>query len=155
MTRIRRFILLLAIAFSLGGFTFYAGVVVPIGSSVFDSTAQGFVTRRVTNVFNLASGVTWLLLLWEAFATRHRTKRGGNWLRFSMLAIYLGCLMGLLVLHPKMDALLDESQFLVLDAKRFYNLHRVYLWTSTIQWLASLALVWCMCTANSDHAKPN
>ena len=46
---LRRFIVLVALCFWQGGFTFYAGVVVPVGTDVLGSSLkQGFVTRRVT-----------------------------------------------------------------------------------------------------------
>ena len=47
-TLLRRFVTMAALAFSLGGFSFYAAVVVPTGTQVLDATSQGFVTQQVT-----------------------------------------------------------------------------------------------------------
>ena len=44
-----RFLSLCAFAFWQGGFVFYSGVVVPIGSDELGDTVQGFITRGGTN----------------------------------------------------------------------------------------------------------
>lgn len=149
MATIRRVALFLSIAFSFGGFSFYAGIVVPIGSDVFDATSQGFVTQRATDILNLASGVSGLLLFWEAIAGwKHRTRRQ-NILYWSALSIYAIALIALIGLHPQMDQLLEPSHFLVKEPLRFYNLHRIYLWASTFQWLATIVLIVSICRTHS------
>lgn len=144
MTSVRQFVLLLAIAFSFGGFSFYAAVVVPIGSDVFDATSQGFVTQRVTHVINYASFVTGVMLLWEGLAAR-RNKHF-----FALLAIYSVCLIALFAMHPQLDELLNFDDQSVIDSVKFYNLHRIYLWTSTIQWLATIGMIWLVFAKRPD-----
>jgi hypothetical protein len=61
-----------------------------------------------------------------------RVRRG----RAVLLAASAATLAGLVVLHRVMDARLDEGQL-----AGFYPLHRLYLWTSTIQWLANVGLL--------------
>ena len=57
MTILRRFLVLIALFFWQGGFTFYAAVVVPVGQQVLHShLRQGFVTQQVTNYLNLLPG---------------------------------------------------------------------------------------------------
>src|SRR5689334_8725515 len=51
----RRFIVISAIAFWLGGFTFYAGVAIPTGVEVLGThKAVGFITQGVTRWLNVA-----------------------------------------------------------------------------------------------------
>src|SRR5260370_16274673 len=66
-TLVRRVLVLAALMFWQGGFTFYAAVVVPVGQDVLGShLAQGFITRQVTNYLNLAGGLALGILGWES-----------------------------------------------------------------------------------------
>jgi hypothetical protein len=52
----RRFLAFAAVAFWLGGFTFYAGVVIPVGIRVLGGhVRQGFITQQVTQWINVAA----------------------------------------------------------------------------------------------------
>src|SRR5437660_1623910 len=65
----RRFLVLAALMFWQGGFTFYAGVVVPVGREVLGSDRdQGFITRQVTEYLNLAGGIAVAVLAWDVMA---------------------------------------------------------------------------------------
>ena len=67
MTTIRRFLVLAALGYWQGGFTFYSAVVVRVGEEVLGSSReQGFVTRRVTNYLNAAGLVALPLCAWDA-----------------------------------------------------------------------------------------
>ncbi|MEM9411994.1 MAG: hypothetical protein AAGA30_12820 [Planctomycetota bacterium] len=136
--RLRLFSLVLLLAFSFGGFTFYAGVVIPIGSDVLDSTTQGFVTQKVTWTINVASVISLAAMLWEGLAAGHFKT-----LRFKILiAIYVVSLLSLFVLHPRLGEYLSYEDFSVNDFDQFYSIHRIYLWISTIQWLSTPGLIW-------------
>ena len=70
MISLRRYLVLLALSFWQGGFTFYAAVVVPVGQEVFGHLRQGFITRQVTVYLNLAGAVALLVLVWDLVAAR-------------------------------------------------------------------------------------
>ncbi len=130
MMPFRRFVTLVAFAFWQGGFAFYTGVVVPVGTGVLGSaTAQGFVTRQVTIWMNVAGAVAVPIFLWDAAATRS--------FRCSRIALSLLLAAGVITLalmHPRIDALLDPVGERVLDRHEFMPLHRTYLWISTAHW---------------------
>jgi hypothetical protein len=135
----RRALAIAAVIFWLGGFTFYAAVVVPVGQDVLGShVAQGMITRLVTNYLNLACAIALLPLAWDLLAARDpcSARRLGRWLSWAGI---LGFLAILLWLHPQLEALLDVDEVRVIDSKNFRPLHRWYLWLSTFQWACGLA----------------
>jgi hypothetical protein len=140
MTLLRRFLLLVSIAFWQGGFMFYGGVVVPIGAIVLGSELeQGFITQSVSNYLNLAGGVClvlWGLGIWFE-AGSPRIKRA-CWALWFLITAALGLLVGL---HVQMDPLLDVTNRTISDEGRFLGLHQAYLTTISIQWLLCLILL--------------
>ena len=87
---VRRFLVLAALMFWQGGFTFYAAVVVPIGTAQLGgATEQGFITRHVAWYLNLVGAVAlgFLFMLsgpwWKVPApwTAHATTTA-LWVRF-------------------------------------------------------------------------
>jgi hypothetical protein len=138
---------MVALMFWQGGFTFYAAVVVPIGTDVLGSpAAQGWITRRVTGYLNLAGAVALVVLGWDVAASRdpRRWRRLLRWLTWLVMATALGVLVWL---HPRLDALLDVDFQEILDRRLFRGLHRRYLWVSTAQWAAGIAAVLLMLRA--------
>ncbi len=130
MIPFRRFVTLVAFAFWQGGFAFYTGVVVPVGTGVLGSAAtQGFVTRQVTIWMNVAGAVAVPIFLWDA-ATTPPFRRSRIALTF-LLGVGVTALA---VLHPRIDALLDPVGERVFDRHEFMPMHRTYLWISTAQW---------------------
>jgi hypothetical protein len=137
MLLLRRFLELAALFFWLGGFTFYAGVVVPIGQEVFGSLEQGFVTRQVTVYLNLSGAIALGILLCEGFAARDPAA----WRRRTRWLLWGGMLVTLVVLywlHRRLEELLDPEEQIVRNAKAFRPRHRLYLWISTVQWACGL-----------------
>ena len=123
MTVVRRWLLLWALMFWQGGFTFYGGVVVPVGSAVLGSEReQGFITRRVTNYLNLAGAVALAVWGWDLSAGRGMSP-GGRRLRWATWTGLVLSLALLVWLHPRLDELLDPEDVLVLDRQRFRSLH--------------------------------
>jgi len=143
MTLARRLLVLVALMFWQGGFTFYAAVVVPVGQDVLSSHKnQGFITRRVTNYLNLAGAVCLLPLAWDAAAASGSSRwQRVRWLAWLGMALALGLLAWL---HPRLDALLDPDALRILSRSTFRAQHRWYLWVSTIQW--ACALVYAVAT---------
>ena len=136
-----RTLVIASFAVWFGGFFFYVAFVVPIGTVELGSAReQGFITRLVAHRLNAMCLMALVVMTVETFASWRRT---GIVLRVakvgSLLAI--GVLLAWLVLlHPQLDQLLDAENHDVLDRAAFYQLHRVYLWVSTLQW--SCAWIW-------------
>jgi hypothetical protein len=131
LTLLRRFLVVAALMFWQGGFTFYAAVVVPVGQSVLGShLEQGLITRQVTRYLNLAGAIALLILAWDAAASRsaHRRYRWGCWLGMTL------SLAGLVWMHTVLNGLIDADAPRILDQSAFRAEHRLYLWVSTAQW---------------------
>ena len=133
MILLRRFVVLVALSFWQGGFTFYAAVVVPVGQQVFGHLRQGFITQQVTFYMNLAGAVALLLLVWDLLGAQDaaRWRRTMRWLLWGGMT---AALLWLYWLHGQMDALLVFKGRIIRDAESFRTLHRLYLWISTVQW---------------------
>jgi hypothetical protein len=149
MTPVYRFLCFAALAFWMGGFTFYALIVIPTGNWLLGSIGQGLVTQQVTNWMNLSGVLALAILLPAARRTRWLA---GSWL---MMALAQAALFGL---HPRLDVLIDRSLPAVLDETRFYRWHQAYLVVVTVQWFAALIHLWCLTAehrvrVNSVHSR--
>ena len=141
ITVLRRFLVLLAVLFWQGGFTFYSAVVIHVGSDVLGSHLdQGFVTRSVTNYLNLAGTVALVVWAWDIASSRDASA-WRRWLRAALWVLLLASLGVLAWWHVRLDDLLDVASHSILDPTRFRTLHSWYLHISTIQWAASLGLL--------------
>jgi hypothetical protein len=110
------YLLFVAFAFWMGGFSFYFGVVVRIGDTVVGRTEQGFITRQITWWLNIAGLVAIGLMAIHLFFHR-------SWLLLlSLLAVSVthGWLM---FRHSQLEAILDPNSMSILDAPRFAVLH--------------------------------
>lgn len=139
-TLTRRFLVVAALFFWQGGFTFYSAVVVPLGQATFGPLEQGFLTGQVTNYLNLAGVIALVPLAWDAAAGRDVSpgRRAARWICWAILAVTM---VGLLGLHVYLDRLLDPETVQVLERRPFRSGHRWYLWLSTIQWAVALVYV--------------
>ena len=138
---VRRFLLIAALMFWQGGFTFYGAVVVPVGSEVLGShQEQGWITRSVTNFLNLAGIVAIGVWAWDIAMTSERNawRRRLRWALWIVLLLTLGLLAWL---HLRLDDLLDLESFRIVNRPQFRRLHEWYLNTSTVQWGSSLLLL--------------
>src|SRR4249920_597526 len=92
---LRRFLVLAALMFWQGGFVFYAGVVVPIGTEVLGSPSeQARITRRVALYLNASGAVALVLFLWDCAAVRvGRGVYWGRWLAWLSMAVALALLI--------------------------------------------------------------
>ena len=135
----RRFLVLVALMFWQGGFTFYAAVVVPVGQSELGShLQQGFITRQVTNYLNLSGAIALILLGWDIAAVRDKSV-ARRWTRWAAWMGMVLILLALALLHRHLDQLLDLELRELADPKAFRTGHRWYLWLATVQWAFGLA----------------
>ena len=148
MRTLRRYLTLIALMFWLGGFTFYASVVVPVGMEVLKNSSlrQGFITQRVTDYLNLTAAVSLAVLLAEVIFTAdpNRLRRR---VRFGLWGLMALCQVGLFVGHVYLDERLQAKGMLILDPDTFHPAHRLYLWTHTVQWGAGLVYIGLMLRA--------
>jgi hypothetical protein len=135
----RRFLIFAAVAFWLGGFTFYASVVIHTGHRVFGSRVEtGFLTQQVTQWLNLSGAVTLALLLVLGFSDWKQASswtKAGLWITWMLM---VAAQVGLYLLHPMLDRLLDIETHRISDRVQFYGLHRNYMNVATAQWAAGL-----------------
>ncbi len=142
MASLRQYLVLLTWMFWQGGFTFYASVVVPIGTEVLGSAAeQGWITRQVTFFLNLSGGIALVVLAWDigTGSDPSRLRIRLRWLTWVLLAVTLVLLVWW---HGQLDHYLDLSDTSsprFLDRRAFRSLHKRYLWTQTVQWAIGLA----------------
>ena len=142
MNTLRRFLVLCALLFWQGGFTFYAAVVIPVAGRVLhdDLHQRARITEQATDVLNYAGVAAAVLLLWDFAAAPdpsrpRRRLRGGAW------AVLVATLAALFLLHYRMDVLDPPGGTgPPPDSTTFFTLHSAYIWVSTAQWLA--AFVW-------------
>ncbi|PWT85883.1 MAG: hypothetical protein C5B58_02350 [Acidobacteria bacterium] len=141
ITFVRRFLVLAALMFWQGGFTFYAAVVVPVGQHVLKShMKQGFITREVTNYLNLAGLVALAPLTWDVPTTRDSSSRR-RCARYACLALMALFWIVLVTLHRYLDGQLDLELRTFRNQELFDRGHRWYLWISTFQWAAALVYI--------------
>jgi hypothetical protein len=149
----RRFVFVSTMAFWLGGFAFYTGVVVQVGAAVLHShTRQGFITQQVTFWLNIVGVISLALLLAHLLLSRFANRRIRNLLAF--LWILMGIMQAwLFFLHPHMDRLLDSTARVIIDDDRFELLHTTYVWSATALWTVGVLYLFVMVCAwtKSDH----
>src|SRR5262249_42704623 len=137
----RRFLVLAALMFWQGGFTFYAAVVVPIGQDVVGKLTQPFITRQVAEWINISGAVALLILALDV-AAAGREARWAHLLRWLMWLGMVATLVVLVWLHPRIDRYMDVEMQEIIDRKALRPLHRTYLWVSTVQWCFGLVYAW-------------
>jgi hypothetical protein len=139
MTLLRRFLVLAALAFWQGGFTFYAAVVIHVGAQALGGHRhQAAVTVRVTPYLNLAGGAALVLLAWDVAAARDASLRR-RLLRGALCLGMLAALAGQLWLYPRLAAGFDDATHTVGAPERYHGEHKIYLYLSSAQWGLALA----------------
>jgi hypothetical protein len=150
----RRFLVVIALMFWQGGFTFYSAVVVPIGQDVVGKSVQPFITRQVANGINLAGAAALLVLVLDLAAAPRETR----WAHRVRWALWLGMAAALAVLvwlHPQIDHFMDLESQEIISRKALRPWHRAYLWVSTVQWGFGVVYVWLTLRAwrEADHVQ--
>lgn len=126
-----RMTVLITYAIWWGGISFYAAVVVPLGTRVIGSLNQGFVTQKVTVWHNGCLAVMVACLIVEAIQRRRRAL----WIVTGLLAVIE---LGLLWCHAKLTSQIDFQNHEV--PPDFYDQHAVYLWLTTAEWVVGLSV---------------
>ena len=154
MQLLRRYLTILLLAMWMGGFTFYALIVIPTATKVLGNERQvGFTTQQVTHWLNLIGIVAILVFLWNAVAAGNgqtRWRRRGLMLAWGVMVL---AHIGLFATHSVMDGLLDSKAFKVHDYDHFVNLHTTYLGFATTQWVAALSTCGCHCSAGDARTR--
>ncbi|MDB5335588.1 MAG: hypothetical protein JWN70_1207 [Planctomycetaceae bacterium] len=125
--------LLLLVLWSVwwGGLTFYAVVVVPIGTEVLGSVEQGFVTQQVTHWHNALTGLMSLTLLVRAYLDRSRTL----WI---IAATLTAISIALVIWHARLTGMMNFEHQTVPGG--FYGEHAVYLWMTAAEWFLGMVI---------------
>lgn len=144
--RLWHYLVVLAVVFWLGGLSFYALIVVPVGTDVLGSTGQGFITQRVTNQLNLTSSAILVLLFANAIIRRGRLLIGS-------LVVVAAAQLVLILMHRWLDAMLDAKTQEISDGALFYTRHGLYLDVTAVQWGGLLAHLWCILSQNDGGAR--
>jgi len=132
-----QYVVVLALAGWWGGLTFYGMVVVPEGTEQLGSQTQGRVTQQVTKTLN-AIGVGIIALLFFEF------RRAGSRSKWAAWLVFLACQIVLYGVHAWLSALLEPPAGATVDRRWFYDVHRIYLLTTAVQWGDGLWLLWAV-----------
>lgn len=140
-TLLRRYLVLLTLAFWMGGFTFYTGVVIGIANQVLGSERDvGFVTQQVTNWLNLIGVLATVILGFSAWFERRGFSRVLMLLSWLAMVALQG---GLFFVHAQLDHRLEVATHKIHGPLNvFFNWHRLYMVVATAQWLAALSYLW-------------
>lgn len=141
MTSFRRFVVVQLLMLWQGGFLFYTSAVVPTGTELLGKVGQGAITARVTDVLNAVGVVALAACALDLLLARDPSRRRTA-TRWVMWAVAVACQGLLFYLHAVLESYMDPERRAVLVIPPFYPTHRVYLWTSTVQWAACLLFAW-------------
>jgi glycosyltransferase involved in cell wall biosynthesis len=112
-----------------GGFTFYAGIVVPVGMRVLGSHfLMGKITQEVTNYINFLSLG---LFIWLAYFLKKSPDSSSILVKEILAFTLIGSQLLLFLLHRNMSEIIDNQSLSAI----FYLYHRIYLIVSTCIWL--------------------
>ncbi len=137
-----RFLVIQLLLLWQGGFLFYTACVVPTGTRVLGSAAaQGAITARVTDLLNAIGVVALAVLACDLILARDPSRRRAR-CRWAAWVFAVACQGLLFYLHLRLESYMDDERRYVMVLPPFYPTHRVYLWTSIIQWAACLLLTW-------------
>lgn len=151
---LRRFLYIAAVAFWLGGFTFYSAVVIHVGHRVLGSRVrQGLVTQEVTNWLNISAVIALPLMLWSTIAIARRSAPWTWRIALAAWLLMLAVQVELFLLHPMLDQLIDIKAKAILDEEQFRRLHLIYMTSATVQWAAGIIHIWCTVSGGAGRAR--
>ena len=134
LTLVRRFLVVAALLFWMGGFTFYGAVVIPIGLREIGKL-QAQVTGPVTFYLNLAGIAALLPFGWDLLRCRDPSPRRSatRWIAWTGMAATLACLFALHALLTHQVASGTSA-----GEPSFHLTHKAYLWIGTAQWVCGV-----------------
>ena len=135
---IQQYASVVAIVLWLGGFTFYATLVVPSGELVVGRVPQGYVTQRVTDGLNVIGCVLLLFMLVDLMLHRKYLSPWAMRARCLGLVVFGVGLVMLFELHNHMDALMDRTTLAKPDRVVFKPMHQRYQMIFTFMWMATV-----------------
>jgi hypothetical protein len=116
-----------------GAFTFYAGIVVPVGMRVLGSHFEmGMITQQVTIFLNVFSLIIFLIY---AYCLKNENVTKNNLVEEIISISLIGFQLLLFLLHYYQTDLIDFEHHKILNPDIFYLLHRIYLIVETLIWL--------------------
>jgi RsiW-degrading membrane proteinase PrsW (M82 family) len=116
-----------------GAFTFYAGIVIPLGMKVLGShTEMGFITQKVTIYINIFSLI---IFVFYAYCIKNQEFTKNIFLEEIVAISLIGFQLLLFLLHNYQTNLLDFENHKIINYNNFYFLHRIYLIVETLIWL--------------------
>lgn len=136
-------LLVLLFASWWGGLTFYAVVVVPIGSQQVGSDGQGFITQQVTWWHNALLAAMIVCLAIEAWRVASR------WLAGIVVGLILTG-AALIFEHSRLTSMLDFETRSISDG--FYGRHAFYLWLTAAEWALGIAAAFALVLTKQSRA---
>ena len=135
----RRFLMLCALGWWLGGLTFYSLVVIRASHQIVGShTKVGFITQKATAGLNTIGTGALALMLWNVAAS---WRPSGPWTRRTLAVAWLAAAAAhawIYLLHGRLDAMLDFQARQVQAGAPFKSPHELYLIATSIEWTAGL-----------------
>lgn len=130
----RRFLLVCSLGLWLGAFALYTSAVISIGHRHFPGRQFGFVTGEVTVVLQGVSAAAILLSAANLAIDWRRLPGAYRWafgtVGIAMAVLLLGCV----VVHAKLDTLLNYDTRQIRDQTLFDPLHERYELVASLQW---------------------
>jgi hypothetical protein len=151
----RRFLMICALGLWLGGLTFYTLVALRASHQIVrDHTKVGFVTQKATAKLNAIGTAALALMLWNGAAS---WKSARPWMRGGLAASWIVAAwthVWVLVLHARLDGMLDFQARRVQEGSPFHAPHELYQLVTGFEWGAGLVylLVALMAWRQEDAA---
>lgn len=139
MRILRRFLMLCALGWWLGGLTFYTLTVIRAARQVTGSHARvGLITQKATIALNLIGAGALALMLWDALSSGRAARKGVRWGLAASWSVAALAHAWLFILHGRLDRMLEAGPP---DRDTFHALHEVYLIGTTLEWFGALAFL--------------
>jgi hypothetical protein len=130
---------IIALSLWWGAFTFYAGIVVPVGMNLLGShTEMGFITQQVTIYINIFSLI---IFLFFAYCLKNEELTTHKLVEEIVIISLIGFQLLLFLLHNYQTDLLDFENHKIINRDNFYLLHRIYLIVETLIWAVVSVLI--------------